>query len=78
MTIGEICTRKVIIAPRGTSVYEAAKLMREYHTGDVVVTDDYDGARKPVGMVTGLVLEIDSYSEESAAGSIDATPFQRG
>lgn len=60
MTVGEICTRKVIVAPRTTSVYEAAKLMRQYHTGDIVVTDDMDGRRTPVGIVTDrdLVLEI--------------------
>jgi len=60
MTVGEICTRKVIVAPRDTSAYEAAKLMRQNHTGDVVVTDDNGDSRTPVGIVTDrdLVLEI--------------------
>jgi CBS domain-containing protein len=60
MTVGEICTRKVIIAPRNTSAYEAAKLMRQHHTGDVVVTDDSGDFRTPVGIVTDrdLVLEV--------------------
>lgn len=72
MTIGEICTRKVIIASRSTSVYEAAKLMRECHTGDVVVTDDFDGARKPVGIVTDrdLVLEIMAQGLDPAGLSV--------
>jgi len=60
MTVGEICTRKVIVAPRNTSVLEAAKLMRQYHAGDIVVTDETDGRRAPAGIVTDrdLVLEI--------------------
>jgi len=60
MTVGEICTRKVIVAPRSTPVSQAAKLMREHHTGNIVVTDETGAARKPVGIVTDrdLVLEI--------------------
>src|ERR1017187_1061215 len=60
MTIGEIRTRKAIIAPRETSIYEAAKLMREHHTGDVVGTDEFEGRKIPAGIVTDrdMVLEI--------------------
>ena len=72
MTIGEICTRKVIIAPRSTSVCEAAKLMREHHTGDIVVTDDHDGMRTPAGILTDrdLVLEIMAQGLDPAGLSI--------
>lgn len=58
MLVGEVCTRKVIVASRGTSIFEAAKLMREHHTGDVVVTDDFDGRRVPVGIVTDRDIVI--------------------
>ncbi|HVW84174.1 MAG TPA: CBS domain-containing protein [Bryobacteraceae bacterium] len=60
MTVGEICTRTVIIAPRETSVREAAKLMRERHTGDIVVADEFEGKRIPVGIVTDrdIVVEV--------------------
>jgi CBS domain-containing protein len=60
MTIGEICTRKVIVASRDTSIHEAAKLMREHHSGDIVVTDERDDRRIPVGIVTDrdMVIEI--------------------
>ncbi len=60
MTIGEICTRKVVIGSRGTSIHEAAKLMREYHAGDLVVTDELGDRRTPVGIVTDrdIVIEI--------------------
>jgi len=41
-------------------VLEAAKLMREKHVGDIVITDPSNGRSVPVGIVTDrdLVLEI--------------------
>lgn len=60
MTIGEVCTRKVIIASRDTSIYEAARLMRTYHAGDLVVTEEFGGKPTPVGIVTDrdIVVEV--------------------
>lgn len=52
MDVGEICTREVVIATRDTTVLEAARLMREYHVGDVVVVDESGGRSIPVGIVT--------------------------
>jgi len=64
MLVGEVCTRKVIVASRGTSIYEAAKLMREHHAGDVVVTDDLDGRRIPVGIVTDRDIVVGVLAKE--------------
>jgi CBS domain-containing protein len=64
MIVGEVCTRKVIVASRGTSIYEAARLMREHHAGDVVVTDDFDGRRMPVGIVTDRDIVIGVLAQE--------------
>lgn len=60
MTIGEICNREVVIVAREASVIEAARLMREYHVGDLVVVDESSGQRRPVGIVTDrdIVLEV--------------------
>ncbi len=60
MPIGEICNREVVIAQSGDSVLEAAKLMRHHHVGDVLVVEERDGRRIPVGIVTDrdLVVEI--------------------
>lgn len=52
MVIGELCTRKVIIASRNTPVGEAAKLMREHHAGDIVVTEESGAKVVPIGIVT--------------------------
>lgn len=60
MPVSEICNREVVIARCDTSVNEAAKLMRQYHVGDVVVVDEKNGQRIPLGIVTDrdLVVEI--------------------
>jgi CBS domain-containing protein len=64
MPIGEFCNREVVYATRETSIPEAAQLMRQYHVGDLVVVDEVEGKRIPVGMVTDrdIVIEIISQS----------------
>ena len=64
MPIGEFCNREVVFATRETSIPEAAQLMRQYHVGDLVVVDEIDGKRVPVGIVTDrdMVIEIISQS----------------
>jgi CBS domain-containing protein len=73
MPVGELCIRQVVFAPRKASVLEAAKLMRQYHVGDIVITDDIDGRRVPVGIVTDrdIVLEV-------LAQELDATELSVG
>ena len=60
MPIGELCNREVVFVTRTTLVIEAAQLMRRYHVGDLVVIDEVDGKRVPVGIVTDrdIVMEI--------------------
>jgi len=64
MPIGEFCNREVVFATRETSIPEAAQLMRKFHVGDLVVVDEVDGKRVPVGIVTDrdIVIEIVSQS----------------
>lgn len=52
MQVGEICTREVVCADTETTIAAAAKLMRQYHIGDVIVTREDQGRRIPLGIVT--------------------------
>ena len=52
MSVGEICTREVAVADRGMTIQEAAHLMRQHHVGNVVVVEEQNGKRVPVGIVT--------------------------
>jgi CBS domain-containing protein len=60
MPVSEICNREVVVVRREDTVHEAAKLMRQHHVGDVVVVEERNGVRVPVGIVTDrdLVVEI--------------------
>lgn len=62
MTIGEICNREVAYTARDTTVQAAAKLMRNYHVGTLVVVDEFSGRRVPAGIVTDrdIVVEVNA------------------
>lgn len=51
MSVGSLCNREVVVAEKETSAAEAAKLMRSFHVGDLVVLDAGDD-RKPIGLIT--------------------------
>jgi CBS domain-containing protein len=50
----------VVIIGADETVQTAAELMRRFHVGDVVVVEDSDNARVPVGILTDrdLVIEV--------------------
>lgn len=73
MPIGEICNREVVIAFARESATEAAKLMRQYHVGDVVIVEERDGRRVPVGIVTDRDLVIEVMAKE-----VDPALFRMG
>jgi len=60
MPIGEICNREVVVIRKEDSVLDAAKLMRDFHVGDVVVVEDRDNQVIPVGVLTDrdIVVEL--------------------
>lgn len=58
MTVGQICNRVVVFAFRNTPLPDAAKLMRENHIGSLVIVDESDRGRIPVGMLTDRDIAI--------------------
>jgi len=58
MPIGDICVREVVTATRETTIQEAAQLMRENHVGDLLVVDQQNGVRTPIGIVTDRDIVI--------------------
>ncbi len=60
MAVGEICNRDVVITQKTLSVVDAARLMRTHHVGDLVVVEEKDGRKLPVGIVTDrdIVIEV--------------------
>jgi CBS domain-containing protein len=58
MPIGEICSREVVCAKRDVSVKTAARLMREYHVGSIVVVDEPEDKRIAAGIVTDRDIAV--------------------
>lgn len=60
MSVGELCNRNVIVAYKSLVLSEAARLMRHHHVGSLVVVEETDRGRLPVGMVTDrdIVVEV--------------------
>ena len=60
MRIGEICTTSTIYCTRDESVQDAALKMRQHHVGDLVVIDQPDDEKLPVGIITDrdIVVEV--------------------
>jgi CBS domain-containing protein len=58
MRVNQICSRTVESAPRNVSVLDAARRMREGHVGDLVIVDQRDGRKIPVGMITDRDLVV--------------------
>ncbi|MDB5959789.1 MAG: histidine kinase [Massilia sp.] len=52
MRIGEICTTFTIYCTRDDSVQDAALKMRQHHVGDLIVIDQPDDDKVPVGIIT--------------------------
>jgi predicted transcriptional regulator len=52
MTVGDICTRNVVVAPKSEMIVDAAKRMRTSHVGDLVVVEPRDGRHMPIGIIT--------------------------
>lgn len=70
MNIGEVCTREVVCTTIDAPVTAAAKLMRQYHIGDVVVTRNDGGKRVPLGIVTDRDIVLSVVAPELAPATL--------
>ena len=76
MTVSEICTREVVIIGRDEPITEAARLMREYHVGDLVLVEEREGKHFPVGIITdrdivvGVVARDTQHLNRLAVGDV--------
>jgi len=70
----EVCVLDVASCGRDAGILEAARLMRQHHTGDLVVVDDPQGDRIPLGIVTDrdIVVEVLANELDPAATSVAA------
>ena len=70
MTLKSICNREVVIAQKNDTLVEVAKLMREYQVGSIVIVEERNGLRYPVGIVTDRDLVIELIAKEVDINSV--------
>lgn len=70
MSAGEICNREVIVIQRDATIVEAAKLMRQFHVGALIVVEKRDGRQIPAGVVTDRDLIVEVVATELDAAVI--------
>ena len=71
MSIGKVCNREVVVIERHESILDAAKLMREHHVGNVVVVEDRDGTRIPVGILSDRDLVVEVLAQALSPDAVD-------
>ena len=59
MLLKAICTPDVVCCGPATTIQAAAVLMRAKHTGDLVVVNDPDEERIPLGIITDRDIVVD-------------------
>jgi CBS domain-containing protein len=65
MTIGEVCKRSVVVAAKNETIVEAANHMRASHVGDLVVVEDRQGRRVPIGVITDRDIVVGAVAPNS-------------
>lgn len=73
MAIKECCNIGVVCCNPDTPLSDVAALMRKHHVGDVIVIEDKEGERYPLGVVTDRDIVIETLSVQ-----IDASVFTAG
>lgn len=70
MTAGAYCNRDVVTTGPETPVYDAAKLMREYHVGCLIVVEERNGENVPIGLVTDRDLVVEVLAQDVNPASV--------
>lgn len=75
MSVGEVCNREVVVVGQQADAAEAARLMREFHVGDVVVVKRQGERNIPLGIVTDRDLVMEVLAQGVDAGSVYVKDF---
>lgn len=82
MKLKNVCTLDVVCCKSQSSIFEAARQMREHHVGNLVVVEDAEdeGKNLPVGIITDrdIVVEVVSRNRDpqtTTVASVMSTPI---
>lgn len=64
MKASEFCNRDVVVIEQDASVADAAKLMRRFHVGSVVVVETGGRVKRPTGVLTDRDIVVEFVAQE--------------
>lgn len=70
VSIREFCNPKIVVIRQEDDIVEAAKRMREYHVGSLVVVEGTDENPIPIGMITDRDIIVEIIAKELPLGSV--------
>jgi len=78
MQLKDLCVLDVACCTKDLSIAGAARMMRQQHTGDLIVVDETDGDRIPIGIITDrdIVVQVLAQGrdpDKTAVGDVMAT-----
>ena len=70
MTAGAYCNRDVVVADKASSLLDIARLMRDFHVGDIVIVEKQGDENMPIGIVTDRDLGVEVIAQDVKADSL--------
>lgn len=72
MKLKDLCVLDAVCCLPGTTIFAAAQLMRQKHVGDLIVVDNDDDEREPIGMITDrdIVIEVVARGQDPNATKV--------
>ncbi|MDA3945963.1 MAG: CBS domain-containing protein [Helicobacteraceae bacterium] len=67
MTIGELCNRDTFIIDKNDTIEEAAKRMRVFNVGDLIVVSVTEKGNTPIGIVTDRDIVVGIVADNADA-----------
>ena len=78
MILEKIANKKVITLPANATMLEAAKAMRDYHVGSVIVVEEKSGRKMPLGIVTDRDIVVSTSAFGIPPNSIEVKDVMSG
>jgi len=64
MKVGDACTRPAVVIGEQESALDAARRMRRFHVGDLIIVRDTPRGQVPTGIVTDRDLALEVMAQE--------------
>ena len=77
MKLQELCTPDVVFCSADISALHAARLMRERHVGDLIIVDEGEDERAPLGIVTDRDIVVEVLAKELDAAKVRVRDIMR-